>query len=149
MSRQQWQKAVEHLEIASQLQPNDLATHKFLVQSYDALQDSTHAIEELFQAIESAPREVDLYKQLAERFMEPGDKERAYTSYVEMLPAESESHHMLAEVRQTQERWPEAINQWEQVARLRALGTERPSAISSNANPRASMGRRAKHNAKA
>jgi hypothetical protein len=38
-----------------------------------------------------------------------------------MLPSESESHTLLAEIRQQQNRWPEAITQWEQVARIRAL----------------------------
>ncbi len=44
-----------------------------------------------------------------------------YTSIVEMLPAESESHQLLAEIRQRQNRWPEAIVQWQQVARIRSL----------------------------
>ena len=47
--------------------------------------------------------------------------ERAYTSIVEALPAESESHALLAEIRQKQDRWDEAIVQWQQVARIRAL----------------------------
>ena len=38
-----------------------------------------------------------------------------------MLPSESESHALLAEVRQEQGRWSEAIVQWEQVARIREL----------------------------
>ena len=52
---------------------------------------------------------------------QPKEAERAYTSIVEMLPAESESHAALAEIRQQQDRWAEAIEQWEQVARIRAL----------------------------
>ena len=38
-----------------------------------------------------------------------------------MQPNESESHTLLAEIRQTQGRWPEAIDQWRQVVRVRAL----------------------------
>ena len=38
-----------------------------------------------------------------------------------MLANESESHAALAEIRQQQNRWNEAIHQWRQVARLRAL----------------------------
>jgi predicted negative regulator of RcsB-dependent stress response len=37
------------------------------------------------------------------------------------LPNESESHATLAEIRQSQNRWNDAIHQWRQVARLRAL----------------------------
>jgi cytochrome c-type biogenesis protein CcmH/NrfG len=40
---------------------------------------------------------------------------------VEMQPNESESHTMLAEVRQSQDRWPEAIEQWKEAARIRSL----------------------------
>ena len=47
--------------------------------------------------------------------------ERAYTSIVEMLPSESESHAMLAEIREGQDRWDDAIVHWRQVARIRAL----------------------------
>ena len=55
-------------------------------------------------------RDIALYEQLGRRLgKEPKEAERAYTSIVEVLPAESESHALLAEVRQKQGRWPEAI----------------------------------------
>ena len=38
-----------------------------------------------------------------------------------MLPNESESHALLAEIREKQDRWPEAIAHWERVAEIRAL----------------------------
>jgi hypothetical protein len=38
-----------------------------------------------------------------------------------MLPNESESHALLAEVREKQKRWPEAIVHWERVAEIRSL----------------------------
>src|SRR5262249_42652764 len=47
--------------------------------------------------------------------------ERAFTSMVEMLPNESEGHAALAEVYEKQNRWPEAIAQWERVAKIRSL----------------------------
>ena len=40
---------------------------------------------------------------------------------MEALPAESESHQLLAEVRQRQDRWTDAVPQWEHAARLRSL----------------------------
>jgi tetratricopeptide (TPR) repeat protein len=47
--------------------------------------------------------------------------ERAYTAIVEALPTESESHKALAEIRQSQGRWDNAIVHWRQVARIREL----------------------------
>jgi DNA-binding SARP family transcriptional activator len=47
--------------------------------------------------------------------------ERALTSIVEVLPRETESHTMLAEIRQNQNRWDDAISHWKRVAELRAL----------------------------
>ena len=52
---------------------------------------------------------------------QPEMAERAYTAIVEMQPNESESHTMLAEIRQEQDRWNDAINHWRRVADLRAL----------------------------
>jgi predicted Zn-dependent protease len=61
---------------------------------------------------------LDLGRRLADQ---PKEAERAYTSIVEVTPNESEGHALLAEIRQQQNRWPEAATQWEQVARIRAL----------------------------
>jgi hypothetical protein len=67
-------------------------------------------------------RDITLYENLGRRLAkEPKEAERAYTSIVEVLPAESESHALLAEVRQKQGRWTDAIGQWEHVARIREL----------------------------
>lgn len=52
---------------------------------------------------------------------EDRETERAYTSIVEVLASEAESHTMLAEVRESQNRWAEALDQWQDVIRLRAL----------------------------
>ena len=38
-----------------------------------------------------------------------------------MLPSESESHALLAEIRQQQDRWEDALGHWRQVAQIRAL----------------------------
>jgi len=69
-------------------------------------------------------RDIERYRDLGRRLEaleRPGEAERAYTSIVEVLPNESESHALLAEIRQEQDRWPDAIAHWEQVARIRAL----------------------------
>ena len=70
------------------------------------------------------PRYGALYEDLGKRYTaagQMGDAERAYTSIVEMTPGEAESHSQLAEIRQKQGRWSEAIAEWEQVAKLRSL----------------------------
>lgn len=71
---------------------------------------------------ELQPRNIDLYRQLGDRLRDrPAQQERALTSIVEALPTESESHAMLAEVRQQQGRWEDAVVHWQEVARIRAL----------------------------
>jgi hypothetical protein len=62
-----------------------------------------------------------MYDQRYAELHQPAEAERAYTSMVEMLPNESESHALLAEVREKQSRWPDAIAQWQRVATIRAL----------------------------
>ena len=61
---------------------------------------------------------------LAQRFAAQGDAkqaERAYATIVETLPNESESHAMLAEVREKQSRWSDAAAHWSRVAEIRKL----------------------------
>ena len=49
------------------------------------------------------------------------ESERSATSIIESSPNEAESHAAMAELRQNQDRWAEAIPHWEQVARYRKL----------------------------
>ncbi len=124
MESEQFAKAIAQLEIATAVQPNDRQTLEALVECYDRQQDAAGAIDRIFRLLELAPREIALYKQLGQRLSERGDAvqaERAYTSIVEALPEEAESHLMLAEVRQTQDRWAEAVPHWRRAAELRAL----------------------------
>jgi hypothetical protein len=74
--------------------------------------------------VQLSRRDINLYKELGRRLAElheDREAERAYTSIVETLASESESHAMLAEIRESQNRWSDAIGEWRQVARLRAL----------------------------
>jgi tetratricopeptide (TPR) repeat protein len=74
--------------------------------------------------VELSRRDLNLYALLGKRLDElnqPVEAERAFTSMVEMLANESESHAKLAEIREKQNRWPEAIAQWERVAQIRSL----------------------------
>ena len=112
------------MKLACELQPNDTETHQALVACYDAQGDKQGAIGQLLQSLQLARRDIKLYEDLGRRLSELGraqETERAYTSIVEMLTSESESHALLAEIRQRQNRWAEAIVEWEQVARIRAL----------------------------
>ena len=81
-------------------------------------------MKQLLQAVQLVRRDLKLYEALGKRYTaagQPKEAERAYTSIVEMQPTEAESHALLAEIRAKQDRWPEAIHHWEQVAQLRAL----------------------------
>src|SRR5262249_10996955 len=117
-------RAVPQLQLASELQPDDAELYAALLVCHDKLGDKEGAIGELLRAVELSRRDIKLFEQLGNRFGElnrPGEAERAYTSVVEMLPNESEGHALLAEVREKQKRWPEAIAHWERVAEIRAL----------------------------
>jgi hypothetical protein len=117
-------RAVKQLDIAAVLQPGDAETYTLLIEAHDKLDDKEGAIRQLLQAVQLSRRDLKLYKDLGDRYAAADKKaeaERAYTSIVEMQPTESESHALLAEVREKQDRWPEAIGEWEQVARIRAL----------------------------
>jgi len=120
----QFAKAVVQLREALALQANDAETHKAILFALDQLKDESGAIEQLLATIDYRRRDIALFEDLGRRLGElkdPAEAERAYTSIVEVLPTESESHTLLAEIRQRQNRWAEAAHEWEQVARIRSL----------------------------
>jgi tetratricopeptide (TPR) repeat protein len=124
VERGRHQLAIPQLRLAAEVQPNDAETQKLLVAEYDALHDPEGAFRQLLQAAELSRRDIKLYQEMGKRLEalgRPAEVERAYTSIVEMLPNESEGQALLAEIRQTQNRWADAIGHWEQVARIRAL----------------------------
>jgi Flp pilus assembly protein TadD len=124
LEKSQFAKAIVQLQRAVGLDANDPETQKELVACYDKLGDRAGAIEQILRLVDVSRREITLFQNLADRYTAlelPREAERANTSIVEALPSESESHALLAEIRQKQNRWPEAIVQWEQVARIRAL----------------------------
>ena len=113
--------------MAVELQPNDPEIHDALVACYDGAKDKSGAVRQLFELTRLNRRDIGLYKRLAVRLADsqfqgsyPGGTERAYTSIVEMLPAESEGHAALAEIRQSQNRWDAAARHWNRVAEIRA-----------------------------
>lgn len=117
-------KAIKQLELAAAVQPNDRETWQLLLESYDKTQDKAGAVRQLLLAVELSRRDLTLYEELGKRLtalQQPREAERAYTSLVEMQPNETESHTRLAEIRQQQNRWQDAIDHWQRVVELRAL----------------------------
>jgi predicted Zn-dependent protease len=115
-------QAIAQYQLALALQPNDKELHKQLMTVYDASGRQQEGTQQLLKLIDLSPHELSLYKDLAKRLA--GDEalaERAATSIIESAPGEAESHQAMAEVRQEQNRWDEAIPHWKQVAELRRL----------------------------
>ncbi len=117
-------EAVLQYKLATELEPNDIESQKELIACYESLMQPQLAASQTLAAIRLLPRELDLYRSLGEKFKsleQPLNAERAWTSMIEMQANESESHQALAQLRQEQNRWPEAIDQWQRVAVLREL----------------------------
>ena len=116
--------AIRQLRLAAELQPSDAEINAALVECFDKVNDKEGAVRQLLESVELSRRDIKLYEQLGNRFaalQQPAEAERAYTSMVEMLANESESHALLAEIREKQNRWPDAIAEWQRVASIRAL----------------------------
>lgn len=115
-------KAIPQLLLAAQMQPNDQAIRRSLMTCYDATNDRAAATRQLLQLIEVRRHDLPLYQELAERLRDnEAEAERAATSIIESSPNEAETHAAMAELRQKQDRWDEALPHWQQVAELRKL----------------------------
>ncbi len=120
--KKQYKKAVEQLQIAIDLQPTDAATHQALIQAYQALQDDDGVVRQTLAQLDVDRHNLELYTDLAKRLKDDEAlSERAATTLVEAAPLEAEHHQALAEYRQQQDRWNDAIVHWKQVAKLRSL----------------------------
>jgi tetratricopeptide (TPR) repeat protein len=121
-ARSEHAKAVVQFHLALVLQPLDKEVHQALMASYDALGRKEEATRQLVKLIDFDRHDLALYQQLAERFKDnEAEAERAATSILEADPNEAENHAALAELREKQNRWDEAIPHWEQVSQLRRL----------------------------
>ena len=77
---------------------------------------------ELLAMIDIDRHNLALYQQLADRFHDnEAEAERAATLIIEAGPHEAENQAAMAELRQKQGRWSEAVSHWEQAAELRRL----------------------------
>ena len=121
-SRNEHAKAIAQLQLAAELQPHDQEIHQALIACYDATQNGPAASKQLLKLIDLHRHDLTLYQQLAERLKDnEAEAERAATSIIESSPNEAESHTAMAELRQKQNRWAEAIPHWERVAEFRRL----------------------------
>ena len=120
--RKKYKRALKHLRIAIELQPNDSETQEALISTYLALEDTDGAVNQMLAMLDFDRHNLKLYKRLAETLEnDEVESERALTSIVEAAPLEAEHHQSLAEFREAGNRWADAIGHWKHVARLRAL----------------------------
>jgi Tfp pilus assembly protein PilF len=119
----QYPKAIIQLQQAASVQPFDAETQQTLINCFDKQGDNEGVIRQLLQAVQTARRDLKKYQALGQRLEtvgRPAEAERAFTSIMDVMPNEVESHALLAEVREQQNRWSEAMALWQRVAELRS-----------------------------
>lgn len=115
-------KALKQFQLALELQPFDKELQQAMIVCYDALKQPDNAARQLLKLLDFDRHDLALYQQLAERYRgNEVEAERAATSLIEAAPNEAENHTAMAELRQQQDRWDEAIPHWQRVAELRQL----------------------------
>ncbi len=105
-------------------QPNDADTHRLHVDLLSRLGRKEVLPGALLAWHRAAPRDLAVIQKLQQAYKDLGlqeQAERACTMLVESQPLEAAGHQALAELRQNQERWEEAIPHWLRVAELREL----------------------------
>jgi tetratricopeptide (TPR) repeat protein len=115
-------KAAAQLRLALLAQPNDMETHQMLVTACDGMRRPDLAAEAVLEWARAEGHGLALYRQLGDlwtKLERTDDAERAYTNLVEVSPNESEFQASLAEVRQNQNRWEDALPHWRHVIRIR------------------------------
>jgi tetratricopeptide (TPR) repeat protein len=119
-ARREFDNAVTQLRLAADMQPADVEVQQALVACYDALGKRHEGTLALLAQIDVDRHNLALYTQLAERLKDDeSEAERAATSIIEAGPHEAENQAAMAELRQKQGRWNEAIPHWQQAAELR------------------------------
>ena len=121
--------AVSQLKLILEIKPEDDAASKLLIQAYDTLGQPAEALQAALHRSEYVSRQTQIWKELGERFTkqkEVNQAERAFTSMIEVLPNDADSEMALAQVRESQNRWEEAIGHWKLTRDYRA---EDPSGL--------------------
>lgn len=109
---------------AQELRPADPEIQRLLVTCHDQLEDPRGAVAQLLRSVQVSRRDYNLYAELGKRFEGLGDAaaaERARTSVLDLLPNDAEGHERLAVIREQQQRFVDAVVQWQHVSRLRPL----------------------------
>lgn len=120
--KSEFAKAIPQLRLAVDLQPSDVAVHRALITCYDATNDRPAGTRQLLKMIDLHRSDLALYQELASRLQgNEAEAERAATSIIEASPNEAENQAAMAELRQKQDRWAEAIPHWELAAEFRKL----------------------------
>jgi len=120
--RGQPELAIIQLRAALELQPFDIVTHEKLIEVLDMTGRQEAATKQLLVLIDFERHNLDRYRQLAMRLADdPEWAERAVTTIVEAAPNEAEHHQALAEIRESNDRWTDAIKHWQRVAEIRSL----------------------------
>jgi len=106
------------------LQPYDVQAQDALLQTLERLGDIPATIAQIHRAIIAMPEVIKYYQKLAALELKQENKDaaiRAATSAVDALPEESQSHQQLAQFFEQLKEYDEALNQWDQVDRIRSL----------------------------
>ena len=121
-ARGKFDQAIVQLRLAADMQPADVEVQQALIACYDALGKKHEGTLALLAQIDVDRHNLALYQQLADRLKDDeAEAERAATSIIEAGPHEAENQAAMAELRQKQGRWSEAIPHWQQAADLRRL----------------------------
>ncbi|MEM7235399.1 MAG: tetratricopeptide repeat protein, partial [Planctomycetota bacterium] len=126
LSRKVYDRAVQQLDLALEHGPYDVDAARWLIDALDGKGDANAAAAKLREFARDAGHEFTLYEELGDRLVKAGDArgaERAYTTLRELSVNETDGRIVLAGVRERQQRWDDAIAEWNQVIRLR---TEEP-----------------------
>jgi tetratricopeptide (TPR) repeat protein len=134
--------AAAQLELALQVQPNDLEAHQALATAYRAQGREDLLARSLLDRARAAGHDLAPWRELGELLAprDPAAAERAFTSLVELSPDESEGHAALAELREREDDPAAALTQWDHVVRIR---TGEPQGYLGRARALIALGRRA------
>lgn len=122
VEQKKYDDAIEQLRASIEMQPNDSKSHEALIECFRAKDDTAAIARQIMAQIDFDRHNLELYKQLAKELA--NDKnlvERAVTTIVEAAPNEASHHRAIAEIRQEQDRWGDAIRHWQRVASLREM----------------------------
>lgn len=121
LQRGQEEAALVQLALAADLSPQDLEIYELQIRALDGLGRGREAIQPMLASAVVSGHRPAHYLDLGQRFalLEQEDEAlRAWTTTVEMMPEEGESHRVLAELWESRQEWWLAEAQWRRVVTL-------------------------------